>query len=70
LEKLWRTNKYQRWCFVAKEIELKDPLENMQMVKEVASKPNDLAGRNNNCNCFSTPIVEGLKTHAGANQWI
>ena len=31
---------------VAKEIELKDPLENMgaQMVKEVASKTNDLAG--------------------------
>jgi chaperonin GroEL len=31
---------------VAKEIELKDPLENMgaQMVREVASKTNDLAG--------------------------
>jgi chaperonin GroEL len=31
---------------VAKEIELQDPLENMgaQMVKEVASKTNDLAG--------------------------
>ena len=31
---------------VAKEIELEDPLENMgaQMVKEVASKTNDLAG--------------------------
>lgn len=31
---------------VAKEIELKDPVENMgaQMVKEVASKTNDIAG--------------------------
>jgi chaperonin GroEL len=31
---------------VAKEVELKDPVENMgaQMVKEVASKTNDLAG--------------------------
>ena len=41
---------------VAKEIELEDALENMgaQMVKEVASRTNDLAGdRDNNSNNFS-----------------
>jgi chaperonin GroEL len=57
---------------VAKEVELEDPLENMgaQMVKEVASKTNDLAGDGT-----TTPTVlaqaivkEGLKNvAAGAN---
>jgi chaperonin GroEL len=44
--KSWWTNVTKDGVTVAKEIELKDPLENMgaQMVKEVASKTNDLAG--------------------------
>ncbi len=57
---------------VAKEIELKDPLENMgaQMVKEVASKTNDLAGDGTTtATVLAQSIVkEGLKNvAAGAN---
>src|SRR2546427_6184066 len=57
---------------VAKEIELKDPLENMgaQMVKEVASKTSDVAGgRTAAANALSQAIFrEGVKTvAAGAN---
>ena len=57
---------------VAKEIELQDPLENMgaQMVKEVASKTNDLAGDGTTtATVLAQAIVrEGLKhVAAGAN---
>ena len=57
---------------VAKEIELEEPLENMgaQMVKEVASKTNDLAGDGTTtATVLAQAIVkEGLKTvAAGAN---
>ena len=57
---------------VAKEIELADPLENMgaQMVKEVASKTNDLAGDGTTtATVLAQAIVkEGLKNvAAGAN---
>ena len=57
---------------VAKEIQLKDPLENMgaQMVKEVASKTNDLAGDGTTtATVLAQAIVkEGLKNvAAGAN---
>src|SRR5699024_2218971 len=57
---------------VAKEIELDDPLENMgaQMVKEVASKTNDLAGDGTTtATVLAQAIVkEGLKNvAAGAN---
>ncbi len=57
---------------VAKEIELEDPLENMgaQMVKEVASKTNDLAGDGTTtATVLAQAIVkEGLKNvAAGAN---
>ena len=50
---------------VAKEIELEDSLENMgaQMVKEVASKTNDLAGDGTTTAILAQAIVkEGLKT--------
>ena len=57
---------------VAKEIELEDTLENMgaQMVKEVASKTNDLAGDGTTtATILAQAIVkEGLKNvAAGAN---
>lgn len=57
---------------VAKEVELEDPLENMgaQMVKEVASKTNDLAGDGTTtATILAQAIVkEGLKNvAAGAN---
>src|SRR5210317_958863 len=57
---------------VAKEIELKDNLENMgaQMVKEVASKTNDLAGDGTNTATIlaQSIVTEGLKNvAAGAN---
>ena len=57
---------------VAKEIELKDPLENMgaQMVKEVASKTNDLAsdGTTTATVLAQAIVKEGLKNvAAGAN---
>lgn len=57
---------------VAKEIELSDPLENMgaQMVKEVASKTNDLAGDGTTTATVLTQAIvkEGLKNvAAGAN---
>src|ERR1700676_1661319 len=57
---------------VAKEIELKDPLENMgaQMVKEVASKTSDVAGDGTTtATVLAQAIVrEGLKNvAAGAN---
>src|SRR6201986_3194906 len=57
---------------VAKEIELKDPLENMgaQMVKEVASKTSDVAGDGTTTATVLTQAIfrEGVKTiAAGAN---
>ena len=57
---------------VAKEIELKDPLQNMgaQMVKEVASKTNDLAGDGTTTATVLAQAIlsEGLKSVAsGAN---
>ena len=56
---------------VAKEIELENALENMgaQMVKEVASKTNDLAGDGTTATVLAQAIVkEGLKNvAAGAN---
>ena len=57
---------------VAKEIELKDPIENMgaQMVKEVASKTADIAGDGTtNATVLAQAIVAGGTKHvaAGAN---
>src|SRR5207248_3019095 len=57
---------------VAKEIELKDPLENMgaQMVKEVASKTSDIAGDGTTTATVLAQAIfrEGVKTvAAGAN---
>ena len=57
---------------VAKEIELKDPYENMgaQMVKEVASKTNDVAGDGTTSATVLAEAIfeEGLKNvTAGAN---
>src|SRR5439155_22327552 len=57
---------------VAKEIELKDPYENMgaQMVKEVASKTNDVAGDGTTTATVLAEAIfeEGLKNvTAGAN---
>ncbi len=57
---------------VAKEIELKDPIENMgaQMVKEVASKTSDVAGDGTTTATLLAQIIysEGLKyVTAGAN---
>src|SRR2546426_4876403 len=57
---------------VAKEIELKDPLENMgaQMVKEVASKTSDVAGEGEKTGTVLAQAIfrEGAKTvAAGAN---
>src|ERR1700746_2900702 len=57
---------------VAKEIELKDPLENMgaQMVKEVASKTSDVAGDGTTTATGLAQAIfrEGVKTvAAGAN---
>src|SRR6187397_402057 len=57
---------------VAKEIELKDPLENMgaQMVKEVASKTSDTAGDGTTTATVLAQAIyrEGVKTvAAGAN---
>ncbi|MCK4557500.1 MAG: chaperonin GroEL, partial [Candidatus Aminicenantes bacterium] len=57
---------------VAKEIELKDPLENMgaQLVKEVASKTSDVAGDGTTTATVLTQSIfaEGLKyVTAGAN---
>src|SRR5438093_9345081 len=57
---------------VAKEIELKDPLENMgaQMVKEVASKTSDVAGDGTTTATVLAQSIfrEGVKTvAAGAN---
>src|SRR5213594_1919761 len=57
---------------VAKEIELKDPLENMgaQMVKEVASKTSDVAGDGTTTATVLSQAIfrEGVKTvPAGAN---
>src|SRR5213078_516145 len=57
---------------VAKEIELKDPLENMgaQMVKEVASKTSDVAGDGTTTAIVLAQAIfrEGVKTvAAGAN---
>lgn len=57
---------------IAKEIDLEDPLENMgaQLVKEVATKTNDVAGDGTTTACiFAQAIIrEGLKNvAAGAN---
>src|SRR5881628_1665253 len=57
---------------VAKEIELKDPLENMgaQMVREVASKTSDIAGDGTTTATILAQAIfrEGVKTvAAGAN---
>src|SRR5262249_47994445 len=57
---------------VAKEIELKDPLENMgaQMVKEVASKTSEIAGDGTTTATVLAQAIfrEGVKTvAAGAN---
>ena len=57
---------------VAKEIELEDPVKNMgaQMVKEVASKTNDLAGDGTTTATIlaQSIVTEGLKNvAAGAN---
>ena len=57
---------------VAKEVELKDPLENMgaQMIKEVASKTSDAAGDGTTTATILAQaiITEGLKNvTAGAN---
>ncbi|MFZ0063188.1 MAG: chaperonin GroEL [Pyrinomonadaceae bacterium] len=57
---------------VAKEIELKDPLENMgaQMVREVASKTSDVAGDGTTTATVLTQLIfrEGMKAvSAGAN---
>jgi len=57
---------------IAKEIELKDPFENMgaQMVKEVASKTNDVAGDGTTTGTLLAQIMirEGMKNlAAGAN---
>ncbi|MEG1336210.1 MAG: chaperonin GroEL, partial [Clostridiales bacterium] len=57
---------------IAKEVELEDPLENMgaQLVKEVATKTNDIAGDGTTTAClFAQSIIkEGLKNvAAGAN---
>src|SRR5487761_843763 len=57
---------------VAKEIELKDPLENMgaQMVREVASKTSDVAGEGTTTATVLAQAIfrEGVKTiSAGAN---
>src|ERR1041384_248926 len=57
---------------VAKEIELKDPIENMgaQMVKEVASKTSDVAGDGTTTATVLAQAIfrEGVKTvAAGAN---
>src|SRR5437773_3105681 len=57
---------------VAKEIELKDPIENMgaQMVKEVASKTSDVAGDGTTTATILAQAIfrEGVKTvAAGAN---
>ena len=43
---LWFADHHQGWRVGGQEIELKDKFENMgaQMVKEVASKTNDIAG--------------------------
>ena len=60
---------------IAKEIELEDPLENMgaQLVKEVATKTNDVAGDGTTTACiFAQAIIrEGLKNvAAGANPMV
>lgn len=57
---------------IAKEIELKDEAENMgaQLVKEVASKTNDVAGNGTTTATFLADVIinEGLKNiAAGAN---
>lgn len=59
---------------IAKEIELEDPFENMgaQLVKEVATKTNDVAGDGTTtATLLGQAIVhEGLKNvAAGANPW-
>ena len=60
---------------IAREIELEDPLENMgaQLVKEVATKTNDVAGDGTTTACLLAQAIirEGLKNvAAGANPMI
>jgi chaperonin GroEL len=60
---------------IAKEIELEDPIENMgaQLVKEVATKTNDVAGDGTTTACLLAQAIirEGLKNvAAGANPMI
>ena len=60
---------------IAKEIELKDPFENMgaQLVKEVSTKTNDVAGDGTTTACVLAQAIihEGLKNiAAGANPMI
>ncbi len=60
---------------IAKEIELEDPLENMgaQLVKEVATKTNDVAGDGTTTACLLAQAIirEGIKNvTAGANPMI
>ena len=52
---------------VAKEIELKDALENMgaQMVREVASKTSDVGGREQSATVWTSRFREGVKTCGG-----
>jgi len=59
---------------VAKEIELKDPLENMgaQLVREVASKTSDVAGDGTTTATILAQAIfrDGVKAvAAGANRW-
>ena len=59
---------------VAKEIELKDPYENMgaELVKEVASKTSDIAGDGTTTATILAEVIfrEGMKNvTAGANPW-
>ena len=73
LEKKWGSPTITKdGVTVAKEIELKDPLENMgaQMVKEVASKTSDVAGDGTTTATVLAQAIfrEGVKTvAAGAN---
>src|SRR6516225_9900387 len=73
LEKKWGTPSITKdGVTVAKEIELKDPLENLgvQMVKEVASKTSEVAGDGTTTATILAQSIyrEGVKTvAAGAN---
>ena len=59
---------------IARDIELEDPFENMgaQLVKEVATKTNDVAGDGTTTATLlaQSMIHEGMKNAAGANPMI